>query len=167
MKNFFVFVKETATLTQIPQTAYGKKLVCETWQTPTILFAVCHFFIISPLFHRSSQIVYSGLKNFLWSDRYFGHDRRPLNEQNPYFFNFFQQGVQICTDFSLSVRIFSLINIKPIFSALAAKSTDCIDKCFKQKLYKIKFPKKKVSGRMSLSTPEVEQGGTKDLSVLR
>ncbi len=38
---------------------------------------------------------------------------------------------------------------------LNAKDTDYIEKCFKQKLHRIKFPKK-LSGRISLSTPGAE-----------
>ncbi len=48
-----------------------------------------------------------------------------------------------------------------------AKNTDCTEKCLKQKLYKIKFPTKKIDGRMSLSSPEVELGSTKDLPFLK
>ncbi len=42
----------------------------------------------------------------------------------------------------------------------AAKNTDYIEKCFKQNLHRIKFPKKK-----SLRTPGVEQEGFKDLTI--
>ncbi len=41
----------------------------------------------------------------------------------------------------------------------AAKNTDYTEKCFKQKLRRIKFPKKKLSGRISLSTPGVQPEG--------
>ncbi len=60
-ENYFVFVDETTTPTQILRTVYSKKPVCETWQTPFILFAVRRFFVISPLFRCCSQIVYNGL----------------------------------------------------------------------------------------------------------
>ncbi len=40
MKKYFVFVDETATPTQILYTAYGKKPVRETWQTPFILLCL-------------------------------------------------------------------------------------------------------------------------------
>ncbi len=43
-----------------------------------------------------------------------------------------------------------------------AKNTDHIEKCFKQKLRRIKFPKKKFVERASESTPEVAQEGFKD-----
>ncbi len=57
----------------------------------------------------------------------------------------------LCIDFFSCVRIFFLVDIRFIFSALDAKSTDCIDKCFKQKLYRIKFSYKKLNGRISFS----------------
>ncbi len=38
-----------------------------------------------------------------------------------------------------------------------ARSTD-IEKCFDQKLFKVKFPAQKYSGRISLSPPGVELG---------
>ncbi len=40
----------------------------------------------------------------------------------------------------------------------STKSTDCIEKCLQQQSYKIKFPKKKLSGCISLSPPAVELG---------
>ncbi len=50
--------------------------------------------------------------------------------ENPFFLYFFQHCVRICTDF------FPSWNEAFIFSALAAKSTDCIDKCLNPPLVK-------------------------------
>ncbi len=43
----------------------------------------------------------------------------------------------------------------------AARNTDYIKQCFKQKLFKIKFPKK-THGRIPLFIPGVKLGGSKD-----
>ncbi len=48
-----------------------------------------------------------------------------------------------------------------------SKIIDYNEKFFKQKLYKIKFPTKKLKRRMSLSRPRVELGGTHGLPFLK
>ncbi len=45
----------------------------------------------------------------------------------------------------------------------AAKNTDYMEKCFKQKLHRIEFLTKKLSGRISLSIPGAELGDSKVL----
>ncbi len=61
-KKYFVFVDQTATQTQIPCTAYGKKFFWETWRTLFIHYSpYVVFFVISPLFRCCLRIVYSGL----------------------------------------------------------------------------------------------------------
>ncbi len=61
MKKYLVFVDETVTPMQILRSAYGKKPVCETWQTPFIHYSPCRFFVVSPLFRCCLRIEYSGL----------------------------------------------------------------------------------------------------------
>ncbi len=61
-KNSFVFVKETATSTQILRIVYCKKPIRETWRTTYYtLFAVRCFLDILLLFRCCLQIVYGGL----------------------------------------------------------------------------------------------------------
>ncbi len=49
------------------------------------------------------------------------------------------------------------------FGLETAKNIDYIKKCFKQKLHKINFLKKKLTGCISLCTPRMELGDSKDL----
>ncbi len=48
-----------------------------------------------------------------------------------------------------------------------AKNTAYIEKCFKQRLHRIKFPTKKVGVHISLSPPGVELEGSKELPFLK
>ncbi len=86
----------------------------------------------------------------------------------------------LCTDF---VRIFLLVDIRSLFSVHLlpkvptvlknALNKNYIELNFLQKtgvgscLYLLKEWSKKVSGRLSLSPQGVEQGGIKDLSILK
>ncbi len=71
-KNSFVFVKETATSTQILRMAYGNKICSRNMAYPYYtLLAVRLFFVISPLFRSCSQIVYSGLKHIYLKIKFF------------------------------------------------------------------------------------------------
>ncbi len=61
-KNSFVFIEETATSTQNPANSVRWKTCLQNMaNTYYTLFALSHFFIISPLFRRCLRIVYSGL----------------------------------------------------------------------------------------------------------
>ncbi len=87
-KKFFVFVDETATPTQILCTAYGKKPVRKTWQTPFIDYSP---YVVSPLFRCCSRTVYSRLQGSSYTKNEYSFFNQKVDVEYFFIRQFFQK----------------------------------------------------------------------------
>ncbi len=82
--------------------------------------------------------------------------------KNPYFLNFFQHDVRICEDFSPCVLVFSLVDIRPLFSVLLLpKVLIVLKNGLNKNCIKLKFLKKKLVGAYLYLLQEWSKGAPK------